>query len=115
VTLASPSRSESLRWLADRATVLLTVSGVLIYATMRLTYVQYYGLLGTSTEEVGLGYTQLLGQSALGGGFGAAVAAFLAVTIVFGIIYVIMAVVLFRVSKESANVDDFRMLNSRLT
>lgn len=47
---------------ADAATW-LTVGGVLLYVALRVPFDTFYGLLGTSVDEVGLDYTKLLTQS----------------------------------------------------
>jgi hypothetical protein len=48
------------------AGVLLTISGVLLYAILRSVYALFYGKLGVQPEEIGLGYTEVLAQSVVG-------------------------------------------------
>lgn len=46
--------------------ILLTVSGLLMYALIRSAYALFYGRLGVEPEEVGLGYAEVLAQSLVG-------------------------------------------------
>lgn len=58
----------------------LGAAGVVLYVLLRFPYAIFYGRLGTSPEEVGLGYVQLLAQSSV---LVAAVAAFGALICVY--------------------------------
>lgn len=59
--------SEDLKkWLAANVVPALTLIGVTLYVLLRLPYAMYYGRLGTTPEDVGLGYVEMLAQSALG-------------------------------------------------
>jgi hypothetical protein len=53
-------------WLGDKAVAAVTLGGLAIYVILRLPYSIYYARLGTSPEEVGLSYLELLSKSTLG-------------------------------------------------
>ena len=53
-------------WAGNNATATLTLLAALIYATLRLSYSEFYSTLGVAPEDVGLDYAEILGQSAFG-------------------------------------------------
>lgn len=53
-------------WVLANVVPALTVAGLALYVMLRLPYAVYYGRLGTTPEDVGLGYIEMLAQSALG-------------------------------------------------
>lgn len=53
-------------WLADKPLETLGLLGVLAFGLLRFAYGQFYGRLGVSPEDVGLGYAEILGQAAVG-------------------------------------------------
>jgi hypothetical protein len=48
------------------ASAVLAIFAVLLYAMLRIAYTRFYGPLGLTPDDLGLGYAQLLAQSALG-------------------------------------------------
>jgi hypothetical protein len=60
-----PSR-RFLGWIRHDTAASLAVGGLVLYVILRLPYSIYYAKLGTTPEEVGLSYADLLGKSTLG-------------------------------------------------
>jgi hypothetical protein len=52
--------------LAADAVPLVSVAGLLSYAALRIAYLAFYLRLGTTPEEVGYGYSQILGGTLVG-------------------------------------------------
>lgn len=66
---ASPTERQSRRlfgWLRADTAAALAVGGLGLYVILRLPYAVYYARLGTTPEEVGLSYVDILGKSTLG-------------------------------------------------
>lgn len=53
-------------WVLGHSIALVTILGVVLYGAIRLSYAIYYGKLGLTPEEVGLGYAEILARSAMG-------------------------------------------------
>ena len=53
------------RWATDPRTV-LTVLGIVLYAVLRIAYSVFYSNFGLTPDDLGLGYLDLLIQSAVG-------------------------------------------------
>lgn len=53
------------RWtfVKENLTVVLTITGLLVYASLRLSAGLFYGRLGFTPEDVGLGYAEILARS----------------------------------------------------
>jgi hypothetical protein len=71
----------------DNVLAALSISGVVLYVSLRFPYAVYYETLHTAPEDVGLGYAQLLAQSALGVFFLAAIAAVISTCFIFVVGY----------------------------
>ena len=56
---------DELRWLWKYALPAAPILAVLVYGILRQLYATFYGTLGASPEEVGLGYQQMLSLSAV--------------------------------------------------
>lgn len=77
-------------WLLDNVVASLSIAGLVVYVSLRWPYSIYYGSLHTSPDDVGLGYTQVLAQSALGVFALAAVAALASTILLFVVGYVLL-------------------------
>lgn len=53
-------------WLSDLGALAITAIGLALYVAMRIPTAVFYMRLGTSPEEVGIGYTDILSRSTLG-------------------------------------------------
>lgn len=53
------------RWVARNPLAVVTLVGILLYGIVRLANALFYGELGVTPEEVGVGYQETLAQSAL--------------------------------------------------
>jgi hypothetical protein len=53
-------------WASNNVVPALTLAGIALYVVLRLPYSAYYGTLGATPEDVGLGYVEMLARSAVG-------------------------------------------------
>jgi hypothetical protein len=51
---------------ATEGTTAVAVVGFVLYATLRVAYVRFYAPFGLSPDDLGLGYIELIAQSAIG-------------------------------------------------
>jgi hypothetical protein len=58
--------SAAAEWLGKTGVAAITAVGLLLYVFLRLPYSLFYGRLGTSPEELRLGYVEILAQSTVG-------------------------------------------------
>jgi hypothetical protein len=77
-------------WVLDNVVAALSITGVAMYVSLRWPYSIYYGTLHTSPGDVGIGYTQVLAESALGVLLIAASAAALSMCLAFIIGYAVL-------------------------
>lgn len=62
-TMTSMDLKDELRWLWKYGLPAAPILAVLVYGILRQLYAKFYGTLGASPEEVGLGYQQVLALS----------------------------------------------------
>lgn len=60
---AAPWRTRPWRWVRDNLPVVLTLVGLLVYGSLRLSAGIFYGRLGFTPEDVGLGYAEIVARS----------------------------------------------------
>ena len=70
-THAPTGASRALAWLSDNLTVVLTVSGVLLYGGSRAALEAFYQPLGTAASEVGVSYFEIVATAGIGIGMNA--------------------------------------------
>jgi hypothetical protein len=54
------------RWCVEHWQVAITITGLITYGYLRLSYDLFYGTFGLRPEDVGLGYADVLAQTVLG-------------------------------------------------
>jgi len=80
--------SEPLHWLINNPLVVLTILGLLLYATFAIPATVFYASLGTTPSEVGYTYTTILSGSTLG-------AVFIVLAFVLVLLYVVQFTIIF--------------------